>query len=118
MPEGAPLGLGPLLVNIELISNGARALSLGLRLFCNITSGHLLISILSGFAFEMCDAPLLQWQLAVASLFPILLTNALGILEAAIAGIQAYVFTLLTLSYIEEALHDNKPASASPIVTS
>jgi F0F1-type ATP synthase membrane subunit a len=63
----------------------------------------LLISILSDFAYKMINA--LSWQLAVASIFPIVVIIALGVLETAIAGIQAYVFTLLTLSYIEEATH-------------
>jgi ATP synthase subunit 6 len=47
---GAPLGLAPLLVLIELISYICRVLSLSIRLFANLMSGHTLLKILSSFA--------------------------------------------------------------------
>jgi F-type H+-transporting ATPase subunit a len=50
MPNGSPLGMAPFLVVVEIISFVARALSLGLRLAANITAGHLLLAIISGFA--------------------------------------------------------------------
>jgi F-type H+-transporting ATPase subunit a len=53
VPSGCPLGLLPLLVLIELISYIARHLSLGLRLAANITAGHMLLYILSGFTYNM-----------------------------------------------------------------
>jgi len=49
VPEGCPLPLVPLLVLIELASYCSRAISLGVRLFSNITAGHVLVSILSNF---------------------------------------------------------------------
>jgi ATP synthase subunit 6 len=49
MPNGAPIGMAPFLVVIELISHTAKALSLGLRLAANITAGHLLLGIFAGF---------------------------------------------------------------------
>jgi F-type H+-transporting ATPase subunit a len=48
-PQGAPLALAPLLVCIEFVSYMARAISLGLRLAANISSGHLLLAIIGGF---------------------------------------------------------------------
>jgi ATP synthase subunit 6 len=50
MPAGSPLVLAPFLVIIEFVSYLAKAISLGVRLAANITAGHLLFSILSGFA--------------------------------------------------------------------
>lgn len=48
-PQGAPLGLAPLLVCIEFVSYSARAISLGARLSINITSGHTLLAIIGNF---------------------------------------------------------------------
>jgi F-type H+-transporting ATPase subunit a len=49
MPNGAPMAMAPFLVGIEIISHVAKAISLGVRLAANITAGHLLFAILSGF---------------------------------------------------------------------
>src|SRR6266849_2394213 len=53
VPSGCPLGLLPVLVLIEFISYLARNVSLGLRLAANILSGHMLLSILSGFTYNI-----------------------------------------------------------------
>jgi F-type H+-transporting ATPase subunit a len=49
MPAGAPMVMAPFLVVIEIVSHVAKAISLGVRLAANITAGHLLFAILSGF---------------------------------------------------------------------
>lgn len=50
LPGGAPLALAPLLIPIELVSYSFRVVSLALRLFANMMSGHCLLKILAGFA--------------------------------------------------------------------
>jgi len=50
LPAGAPLALAPLLVIIEIVSYSFRVISLALRLFANMMSGHCLLKILAGFA--------------------------------------------------------------------
>jgi len=55
-PPGAPLPLAPLLVFIELVSYVFRVLSLSIRLFANLMSGHTLLKILSGFAWAAVSA--------------------------------------------------------------
>jgi len=50
LPNGAPLALAPLLVVIEVVSYSFRVISLALRLFANMMSGHCLLKILAGFA--------------------------------------------------------------------
>jgi ATP synthase subunit 6 len=50
LPAGAPIALAPLLVMIELVSYSFRVISLALRLFANMMSGHCLLKILAGFA--------------------------------------------------------------------
>lgn len=49
LPNGAPLILIPFIILIELISNLSRLISLSVRLFANMTSGHALLKILAGF---------------------------------------------------------------------
>lgn len=49
MPAGSPIALAPFLVIIEFVSHCAKAISLGVRLAANLTAGHLLFAILSGF---------------------------------------------------------------------
>ena len=99
MPQGAPLGLAPLLVPIETVSYLSRALSLGLRLAANLTAGHLLFAIISGFTFTM-----LINGLFTLSLFPMFIMLFITILEMAVAIIQAYVFSLLTTIYLSDTI--------------
>lgn len=99
MPGGAPLFLAPILIPIETTSYLSRALSLGLRLAANLTAGHLLFAIISGFTFTM-----LINGLFVLSLFPMLIMLFITILEMAVAIIQAYVFSLLTTIYLNDAI--------------
>jgi len=49
LPAGIPLVIGPFLIVIEIVSYLARALSLGIRLFANMTAGHALLKILARF---------------------------------------------------------------------
>jgi len=101
-PEGTPLPLVPLLALIELISYIAKGLSLGIRLGANLISGHLLLLILAGFGFLAITA---SWEI-VATGGPVaigLITTISG-LELAIAGIQSYVYSILTSSYIKDSV--------------
>lgn len=102
MPAGSPLLLAPFLVIIEFVSHTAKAISLGVRLAANITAGHLLFAILSGFTWKMLTAGGL---LAVASIFPLLIVLFITLLEMAVAVIQAYVFCLLTAIYLNDSIH-------------
>jgi len=99
MPGGVPLMLAPFLVGIETLSYMIRAISLGVRLAANISAGHLLFAILSGFTFNM-----LSNGLVVLSLFPMLILVFITLLEMMVAVIQAYVFCLLTTIYIGDAI--------------
>lgn len=101
VPSGTSLALAPVLVVIELISYSARALSLGLRLGANILAGHLLIVILSGLVLDFMSVSILTFVLGV---FPIIIIFAIVALELAVAIIQAYVFCVLTSSYIKDAV--------------
>ena len=102
VPSGCPLALAPLLSLIELVSYTARAFSLGIRLFANMVAGHALLKILSTFLIKFFQSENLL--IPVAAVVPFSIFAALGVLEIAVSLIQAYVFTLLTSSYIKEAL--------------
>ena len=101
VPSGTPLALVPLLVLIELLSYSARAFSLGIRLFANLCAGHTLMKILSTFLYQMFASSLL---VAVLTLIPFAIFLAIMGLELAVSFIQAYVFCILTCSYIKDAI--------------
>lgn len=102
LPPGAPLGLAPFLVVIELVSYSFRAISLGVRLFANMMAGHTLVKILSGFSWAMLSA---GGAISIAALVPFLVVFALTFLEVGVACLQAYVFTILICIYINDAIH-------------
>jgi F-type H+-transporting ATPase subunit a len=101
-PEGTPLMLVPLLALIELISYIAKGLSLGIRLGANLISGHLLLLILAGFGFLGLTATI-GIRLTGGTIAIVLITAISG-LELAIAGIQSYVYSILTSSYIKDSV--------------
>ena len=101
VPSGTPLALVPLLVLIELVSYLARAFSLGIRLFANVVAGHTLMKILATFLYQMFSGSLI---VAVLTLIPFTLFLAIMGLELAVSFIQAYVFVILTCSYIKDAI--------------
>nr|YP_010726706.1 ATP synthase F0 subunit a [Cystoclonium purpureum f. stellatum]WDY85193.1 ATP synthase F0 subunit a [Cystoclonium purpureum f. stellatum] len=101
LPRGVPLGIIPLLITIEFLSYIVKVFTLSIRLFANMTSGHTLLKIIAGFAWTMLSAGGL---LAIFHIIPLALLLALIGLELAIAGLQAYVFTLLTCIYLNDVL--------------
>lgn len=102
IPSGTPLILVPMLVLIELISYMARAVSLGVRLFANMVAGHTLLKILSTFLYKLFTSGII---VAVFTLIPFAIFVALIGLELAVSVIQAYVFCVLTCSYIKDAIN-------------
>ena len=101
LPSGAPLALAPLLVAIELVSYSFRVVSLALRLFANMMSGHCLLKILAGFAWTMLAA---GGILSVVHVLPLIVIFAIVGLELSIAFLQAYVFTVLLCIYLNDAI--------------
>nr|CCW77450.1 putative ATP synthase, subunit 6 [Lachancea mirantina] len=102
VPTGTPLPLVPLLVLIELLSYFARAISLGLRLSANIMSGHLLLLILGGLTLNLMS---ISYIYLIFGTIPFAGILAIVCLEFAIAIIQAYVWSVLTSSYLKDALY-------------
>jgi F-type H+-transporting ATPase subunit a len=96
VPPGTPGWLLPLMIPIELISQLARPISLAVRLFANMTAGHVILGVL--FGLTITGGLMLGW-------LPFTFTIALYALEVGIAFIQAYIFTVLTCVYIGDAIH-------------
>lgn len=101
IPSGTPLALVPLIVLIEVVSYFARAVSLGVRLFANITAGHTLLKILSTFLYKLFSSSLI---IAVLTLIPFAIFLGIVGLEIAVSLIQSFVLTLLTCSYLKDAI--------------
>jgi F-type H+-transporting ATPase subunit a len=96
LPDGAPVFLAPVFIPIELISYLSRPISLSVRLFANIMAGHIILKIFAGFVIS----------LGVAGGFvPLGMTVLLTFFEVFVALVQAYIFSILTCVYLNDALH-------------
>ena len=95
LPAGSPMFIAPLLIVIEIISYLSRPISLSVRLFANMLAGHTLLKVFAGFIVS----------LGVFGVVPLAFVIALTGLEFVIAFLQAFVFTILTCLYINDALH-------------
>ncbi len=100
LPAGVPIIMAPLLIPIEVLSYFTRPVSLALRLFANMTAGHTMLKVFASFV-----APLGAGFFIVGGLLPLALVTALTGLELIIAFLQAYVFTILSCVYLNDALH-------------
>lgn len=103
VPSGTPLLMMPLIFLIELISFLFRPFSLALRLFVAMTAGHILLKVLAGFVINSSNAGA-GWG-ALIGIPSFVLMVGISALEVLVAGIQAYVFALLTSLYINDAEH-------------
>jgi ATP synthase subunit 6 len=102
LPGGTDLGLAFILVPIEIVSYFVRPISLSVRLFANMMAGHTLMKVIAGFS----------WNLAMSGGFgfiihfiPVIILIIVMGLEAGVALIQGYVFTILICIYLNDAIH-------------
>ena len=105
-PPGVPLALKFLVVPIEFFSKYLlRPLTLAVRLFANMTAGHVLLTIFAIMTNELLikhNSGL--YQIAFAWL-PFLGLVAFTAFELLVAVLQAYIFTILTAVYVNESVH-------------
>jgi F-type H+-transporting ATPase subunit a len=105
-PPGVPVALKILVVPIEFFSTFVfRPFTLAIRLFANMTAGHLLLTIFA----VMCNELLIVhhsglFQVAFSPL-PFAGLVAFTAFEIFVAVLQAYIFTILTAVYVAESLH-------------
>lgn len=101
VPHGTPLPMIPFIFLVELTSFLVRPFSLGLRLFVAMTAGHVLLKVLAGFVINSTNAGI-GYGIGVG-IPSFVLMIGISALEVLVAGIQAYVFALLTSLYINDA---------------
>ena len=94
-PSGIPVFLAPLIIPIEIISYLSKPISLSVRLMANMLAGHSILKIFAGFVV----------MLGFLGIAPLIFLVALYGLETLIAALQAYIFTILTCIYLNDALH-------------
>ncbi|HUS98231.1 MAG TPA: F0F1 ATP synthase subunit A [Hyphomicrobiaceae bacterium] len=96
VPDGVPMWLMPLIVPIELISYLIRPVSLSVRLFANMMAGHTMLKVFAGFVVSLG---------VVGGIAPLIATVAFTGLELVVAFLQAFIFTVLTCIYLNDAVN-------------
>jgi len=96
LPHGTPWWMAPMMYMIELFSFLARPVSLSVRLTANMMAGHTMLKVIAGFVVAL--GVLGGWA-------PLILLVVLTGFEVFVAILQAYIFTVLTCVYLNDALH-------------
>jgi F-type H+-transporting ATPase subunit a len=101
VPSGVPIYVLPLVTLIEIISFLSRPISHSVRLFANMLAGHITLKVFGGFVVMLLGAG----SYSILAPLPLAFAVALTALEFLVAFLQAYVFTMLTCMYLNDALH-------------
>ncbi|KAA3619763.1 MAG: ATP synthase F0 subunit A [Calditrichaeota bacterium] len=99
IPGGVPGWLIPVLFPIEILGILAKHFALAMRLFANMTAGHITILALIGLVFTFNS-----YFIAPA---PVIVAATIGVLEVLVAFLQAYIFTLLSGVFIGASVHQD-----------
>src|SRR3982074_1048152 len=102
VPSGIPIFILPLVVFIEVFSFFLRPISHSLRLFANMLAGHIALKVFASFIPLLAGLGIAGYAGAV---LPLGMVIALTALELLVAFLQAYVFTILTCIYLNDAIH-------------
>ncbi len=102
VPSGVPIYILPLVVLIEVISFFLKPVSHSVRLFANMLAGHIALKVFASFVAMLGALGIVG---VVGAVLPLGLTIALTALELLVAFLQAYVFTILTCIYLNDAIH-------------
>jgi F-type H+-transporting ATPase subunit a len=102
VPSGIPVYILPLIIVIEVISFLSRPISHSVRLFANMLAGHITLKVFASFVTMLGAFGFVGW---IGAALPLALTTALTALELLVAFLQAYVFTILTCIYLNDAIH-------------
>ena len=102
VPKGVPIAILPAVVAIEVFSFFVRPVSHSVRLFANMLAGHITLKVFASFIVTLGTFGFVGW---LGATLPLGLTIALTALELLIALLQAYVFAILTVIYLNDAIH-------------
>ncbi len=102
MPDGSGgPGIKLLIFVIEILSYFLRLISLTVRLWANLLAGHLLIAFMGGELGVLTGNTVVSWALLPIGV-------AIFLFEAVlIAGLQAFIFSILTAIYLGSAVSDS-----------
>jgi F-type H+-transporting ATPase subunit a len=101
-PPGVPKPIYILLTPIEVISTIiVRPLTLAVRLFANMVAGHMLLAVLFIGTAVFFESGIGK----VTFVLPFALATVLTLFEIFVAGMQAFIITILTAVYIAGAAH-------------
>jgi len=101
-PAGLPLPMYILIIPIEIISFLSRPITLCVRLFANMTAGHVMLKLFAIFAAFLVGK---GGAFIGAAIIPVLGTMGIIALEFLVAGLQAFVFAILTCVYLNDVYH-------------
>lgn len=99
IPHGIPTALLPIMIIVEFLGLLTKPFALCIRLFANMTAGHVIILSLLGLIFVFKSVFIAPISIAFA-LF-------IYLLEILVALIQAYIFTMLSALFIGMAIHQD-----------
>jgi F-type H+-transporting ATPase subunit a len=102
VPSGVPIFVMPIVVPIEILSFFLRPISHSVRLFANMLAGHIALAVFASFIPMLAGIGIAGYFGAV---LPLGMVIALTALELLVAFLQAYVFAILTVIYINDAIH-------------
>lgn len=105
LPHGLPVALIPLMAVVELVGLFVKPIALMIRLFANLLAGHLLIMSFVGLIFvfaKMFDLGALSYATALPVVGMAVFIN---IIEALVVLLQAYIFTYLSVLFVQASLH-------------
>ncbi|MBS0195650.1 MAG: F0F1 ATP synthase subunit A [Planctomycetes bacterium] len=105
LTAGTPAYLWPLMVPIELLSTFIKPVALALRLFANMTAGHILMAVLFGFAGMGLSGAMSYAVGAPVTLISCIANVLIYFLELFVAFLQAFVFMFLTTVFISQLSH-------------
>lgn len=101
---GGPAYLAPIMLPVEIMGTFVKPFALALRLFANMTAGHVLLAVLLGFTAAAPAA--LGWLFgAPVGFVAILASVAIMLLELFVAFLQAFIFMFLTTLFISQLSH-------------
>ena len=98
VPKGLPIPLIPIIWVLEFITLFNRAFALTIRLFANITGGHIMMIVIPYL--------IIMSGTLLVSPFAVLFLSFIYVLEMFVAVLQAYIFSLLSAVYIQIAISD------------
>src|SRR5439155_18752171 len=104
---GAPIYMAPIMIPVEILGMLVKPCALAIRLFANMTAGHILVAVIISFVGVAAAAGYgAMVGIGVAS---VLGATAIMCLETFVAFLQAYIFTFLTSLFIGQlVVHEHE----------